>query len=424
MGLKCGTGKYPITPDKPCILGGYAGRESQSCGKYDDLYASVIYIQNEIYQFLIITYDLLGIDNLFCDKVKNKIFEKYRIPKNNIIINATHTHSGPEGFPGYMKDGFLTDKYYNDEAYTNFVIQKTLEAVSNSSKSKENVYALFSKGKSRGLYSNRTDGSLDYDNDVFILRFISENNKTKAVVVNFSCHPTVLGNDNLFISTDFIGFMRQTLSDRLDKCTICVLNGCAGDISTRYTRRSQDIDEARRIGNELALQIEGILSKGYKINLDSFNSKKLKINFPRRNDIDINDIKLKMQKINESINCSGYPEEKKNLGIQLQEYENAIKIQNSKFYENIVIEFNIISLGDLSIITIPGEPCSKIGIELKKILFQKPVFVAGYCEDYKGYIISEEEYKKDGYENLVTLLPYGSAEYIIEKLAEELKNCN
>lgn len=418
MGFKLGVGSRIITPHEPCFLGGFANRDHKSIGINDDLFVNTMYLKNDNYDFLLISYDLLGVDKYYCEKIKTLIYKTYNIPNENILISAIHTHSAPEGFPVNLKRGLFTEKFNIDEKYQEFVIDKTIQAVYDSINFLNDVCAFASKGKTRDLYGNRIQKNYLYDDDLYIVTFKNDSGKTIGAIVNFSCHPTVLGDKNYYISADFVGYMRRCISKSLDECIVIALNGSAGDISTRYTRLSQDFKEAKRIGEELANQFLLSLSESKKIELNNIKRKNLQFEFDRRLDLDITDIDKQVIKLREEMNKLTDEGDKRKIMIQLQVLENMHDL-NKYELKKIVVKISIIDIGELRIISIPGELFSELGLKIKNSS-DKFTLIAGYSEDYVGYIITESAYIKGGYENLVTLLPRGSSEKIINSIINNI----
>ncbi|AST56604.1 neutral alkaline non-lysosomal ceramidase [Thermoanaerobacterium thermosaccharolyticum] len=342
------------------------------------------------------------------------VYKTYNIPNENILISAIHTHSAPEGFPVNLKRGLFTEKFNIDEKYQELVIDKTMQAVHDSINSLDEVCAFASKGKVKDLYGNRIQKDYLYDDDIFMIRFKNGFGKTIGAVVNFSCHPTVLGDKNYYISADFVGYMRKHLSKSLDNCLIIAMNGSAGDVSTRYTRLSQDIQEAKRIGEELANQFLLSLNESKKIELNNIKRKNLLFEFDRRLDLDITDIDKQVIKLREEMNKLTDAGDKRRIMVQLQVLENMHDLSKYEL-KKIVVKISIIDIGELRIISIPGELFSELGLKIKNNT-NKFSLIAGYSEDYVGYIITESAYQKGGYENLVTLLPRGSSEKIVSPI--------
>lgn len=414
MGFKLGVGSRIITPHEPCFLGGFVNRDHNSIGIYDDLYVNTMYLKSDNYDFLFISYDLLGVDKYYCEKIKTLIYETYNIPGKNILISAIHTHSAPEGFPANLRKGLFTKKFNINEKYQELVIDKTLQAVHDSINSLDEVCAFASKGKVKDLYGNRIQKDYLYDDDIFMIRFKNDFGKTIGAVVNFSCHPTVLGDKNYYISADFVGYMRKHLSKSLDNCVIIALNGSAGDVSTRYTRLSQDIQEAKRIGEELANQFLLSLNESKKIELNNLKRKDIVFGLDRRFDLNIDDIDKQIIELREKKKKLTDEGDKRKIEVQLQVLENMHDLGIFEI-KKIEVKISIIDIGELRIISIPGELFSELGLKIKNNT-NKFSLIAGYSEDYVGYIITDNAYQKGGYENLVTLLPKGSSERIVSSI--------
>jgi len=74
-------------------------------------------------------------------------------------------------------------------------------------------------------------------------------------------HPTVLPATSTLVSADLAGAVRRALADRLDGAWVAVATGCAGDISTRATRRAQTPEECARLGEVAAAQIVDVIAR-------------------------------------------------------------------------------------------------------------------------------------------------------------------
>lgn len=86
---------------------------------------------------------------------------------------------------------------------------------------------------------------------------------------------------------------------------------------------------------------------------------------------------------------------------------------------NVTLRSVIFHLGDLEIITIPGELFSTFGMEIKKH-FEAPMrIVWGYANYSAGYIVEKEEFGK-GYESMQTPFPQGEAELYVDHLIQSL----
>jgi hypothetical protein len=59
--------------------------------------------------------------------------------------------------------------------------------------------------------------------------------KPVAILVNYACHPVILGPDNLQYSADFVATMATTVEQAFDSAPLCLfLQGADGDINPYY----------------------------------------------------------------------------------------------------------------------------------------------------------------------------------------------
>ena len=99
--VKVGFSQINITPPIGTCLSGY-NYERPSKGVHDELFARTLMIDFEGGLLCLVQMDLIGIDEHFVEELFNEV--KYLgIKKDNLIICATHTHSGPQGI-FYKKD--------------------------------------------------------------------------------------------------------------------------------------------------------------------------------------------------------------------------------------------------------------------------------------------------------------------------------
>ncbi|MCK5704109.1 MAG: neutral/alkaline non-lysosomal ceramidase N-terminal domain-containing protein, partial [Cyclobacteriaceae bacterium] len=95
-GWKAGVARMVITPQQSMWLAGYAARTDPSDGKLHDLWAKALALEDaDGKQTVLITTDLLGLPKIMSDKIRDRLMEKYKLSRAQIILNSSHTHSGP-----------------------------------------------------------------------------------------------------------------------------------------------------------------------------------------------------------------------------------------------------------------------------------------------------------------------------------------
>lgn len=92
--LLAGAAKVVITPPVGADLCGFGGREGASVAVHDDLRAAALYLESST-QVMVITCDLIGLDDATVAEVREGIAGQTGMPGGNIMIGCSHTHSGP-----------------------------------------------------------------------------------------------------------------------------------------------------------------------------------------------------------------------------------------------------------------------------------------------------------------------------------------
>ncbi|MCX7825574.1 MAG: neutral/alkaline non-lysosomal ceramidase N-terminal domain-containing protein, partial [Verrucomicrobiae bacterium] len=95
MSLQAGCAVRDITPTKPSFLVGYPHVARISTGVHDPLLASALYLADGETTLLLIGLDILFISQRSTAICREAISRATGIPAGNILISASHTHSGP-----------------------------------------------------------------------------------------------------------------------------------------------------------------------------------------------------------------------------------------------------------------------------------------------------------------------------------------
>ncbi|MBA7552985.1 hypothetical protein ES705_45565 [subsurface metagenome] len=95
-GWKAGVARVVITPEHSMWLAGYAARNRSSEGILHDLWAKVLVIEDARGErAVLVTTDLLGLPKNLSDRIRNQLEAKFELSRAQIILNSSHTHSGP-----------------------------------------------------------------------------------------------------------------------------------------------------------------------------------------------------------------------------------------------------------------------------------------------------------------------------------------
>src|SRR5688572_10735217 len=94
---QAGVAAVNVTPREAMWMAGYAARTKPSEGVAQDLYVKALALEDaEQNRLVIVTMDLIGVPRPLRDAVEQKVQSQYGLPRQSLLINASHTHCGPE----------------------------------------------------------------------------------------------------------------------------------------------------------------------------------------------------------------------------------------------------------------------------------------------------------------------------------------
>ena len=93
---KAGAARLKLTPKENLWLEGYASRTNAMTGVLHDIWAKALAIEDgEGRTGLIVTLDVCEIHRTLSDRIRGEIGRRFGLKRDSIIINASHTHTGP-----------------------------------------------------------------------------------------------------------------------------------------------------------------------------------------------------------------------------------------------------------------------------------------------------------------------------------------
>lgn len=399
----------PKAPYFPSYMSGHAMRTELAVGILDDIFVRVLNVAINKERLLLIAVELIGLSKEFSEEVINYVADKYNVNKENVIVSFTHTHSGPE-----INHKHFNTKHDNSVAdkYMVWVLDKIKEAVDLSFTNKEVlVKAYMKKTIINGLYGSRNDLEYVGDKDFIVLKFVDEDSNTVANIINFACHPTVLGPQNLEISSDVSGYISKHYESLSDNTTIVIL-GAAGDMSNRLYRKGYDKNELERVANGIIAQNDKN-DKFKEIDVSSLNVSR--INIKKSFDIDYDDLEARYVNIKNIIETTDSFDIKKVYTSALSFLDRTLN--NRVATHDLDLEFRVINIGELKILTFPGELFSIFGLELKTKYDFDLIF--GYTFYNGGYYWDEASYGTS-FESAVSTLPKDITKQIFSELFENM----
>ncbi|MGI6338461.1 MAG: neutral/alkaline non-lysosomal ceramidase N-terminal domain-containing protein [Bacteroidales bacterium] len=399
-GWKAGVAKTVITPGETVWMAGYANRTKPAEGKIHDLWAKALYLEDtQGNQVLLVTMDIESIPREISGRIKERLKAETGMEKEQIVLNCSHTHSGPVLKSDYMYVYLLDDRQRAlIDNYTGWFEDKIVQLGKEAARRTEPVKVSAQNGTVRFQVNRRNNkeseltsltplqGPNDYS--VPVLKVEDETGRIKAVVFGYACHATVLSGYEW--CGDYPGFAQIELEKLYPGATAMFFQGAGAD-QNPLPRRS--IPLAKQYGKELAAAVERVINEPMR-------------ELQPRLTVAYSEIQLDLGPI---------PTKK-----ELKKYRKELTGYEKKWAENTLAKLKgggslptaypypvqVWRLGNQTIVSLGGETLISYAIRLKELLGED-IFVMGYSNDVMAYIPSDEELLKGGYEIISSQRAFG-----------------
>ncbi|MCM8804072.1 MAG: hypothetical protein NC833_02320 [Candidatus Omnitrophica bacterium] len=398
--LKVGVAKYNITP--PLDQARYLGPKGVAIDIIGEFCARATVFDDGKRKTAIVLLDISEFFPNITNGIRKLASKWTDIPGENILVCATHTHSGPrvidyddpEDYGGRIsKHKSLTEK---TQTYLNILYRCAASAVflANSyrkpAKGKIGKISVPGIGRPRvrmkdgsiGHFTishsikdidlNKIESESPYDDSLYILIFEDKDRKPICGLANFGCHNALTFIPKLH--TDFFGWTMSKIENELgSKFVFSLMAGPEGNVHP-----------AGLIEHGISLDIaESLVPVAGKI---LYNA--------------IKKIWKKLTPLKEktvfSVSKEVYFPWRKPLTARGKQYVHNRKVAGGKQdKKGCFSELQLIRIGELAILGLPGEVFHEIAMNLKNKSPFKYTWVISLCNDELSYIMPSYEHKRD-----------------------------
>jgi len=435
--MKAGLAVVDITPPVGYRMSGYF-RERLSTGKSNPLKAKAIVLHQGNTSAALVFCDIIGISLDVSSRARRIAAKKTGIPAENILITATHSHTGPLYF-GALRKHFHNlaiaehgmDPYEKVD-YSSELVKKIVRAITRAGSNAEPVRLKAGVARQESLSFNRRfhmkDGTVRFnpgvlnpdivkvagpiDPDVGIVFFDKTGgNGPEATLVNFTLHLDTVGGTRY--AADYPFYIEQSLREVYgDDFVLLFGTGACGDINhidvTGKERLKTDY-----IGRTLAQAIKTKAKSLYNIDVPSLGVRSEIVRVPlQRYGPD------KVAWARENIKKVGTRE--LSFLEQVEAYKIlAIQMRQS---DTIGLEVQVFRLSsDLAVVGLPGEVFVDLGLAIKRASPFATTLVIELCQDAPGYIPTKKAFAEGSYETVNSRIAPGGGEKMAEAAIRLLK---
>ena len=365
-GFRAGTASSDITPSWPVPLGGYGARQGRlSEGVHDRVFARALWLDDGSTRVVIIATDLVGSSREIRDTVKKRLGDVH------VILAATHNHSGPGGLVRYPDDplvkllvapamGAFDAKLY--DACVDRFVEVATKARDAAKESVPSFATLDVPEFTRNRRAEHYKAAAPVDPALGGL-FLDD----RPALLNYTAHGTVLGAKNMLISSDWPG----PLAAKLD---CLVTNGAEGDIAPNAPGGADGFERCVKMAEGLAAKVPGLAELRTPVT----------------------------------------------PALRYIEREITLPKSTMPFMPKTSV-IGLLVFGEAVLVCVPGEMGVELGLQLKKALLGRGfrhAWILGLANDHLGYFLTEEQFRKGGYEASISFYGARMGPWLVERLLE------
>lgn len=394
--MRAGVARVKITPELPFWLTGYAARTHPANKVMQDLWAKALALDDgQGGRVVIVTTDLLGLPQEVSDVVAARVQEKYHLKRSQLLLNSSHTHSGPTVWPNLqVLFDMNAEDHERTKRYGEKLIGDLTQVVGEALGSLAPAELGYAQGEV-GFAANRRFADSDkyphpVDHSVPVLRVMSPDGKVRAVLFGYSCHNTTLTGDFYEVSGDYAGYAQAALEKANPGATALFMMLCGGDQNPKPRNR---VELAEQHGNELAGAVQKTLKAAFQ-----------PVKGPIKAAYEITNLPFapRTRAFFEEEAKSNDVFKARRAKLMLAAFDRNQPVR-SVAYPVEAIRFN----KDLTFLALGGEVVVDYGLRAKREYPNEHLVVAGYSNAVMSYIPTVRILHEGGYEAESSMIYYG-----------------
>lgn len=416
--LRVGFSSVITTPPTPIWLYGYANenRRTPFSGKAHDVFAnSIAFADAAGDRSVLITLDLCVLRKSEAQRVMDLLTKRTGLPPERILINLSHTHSGPmigrEDFGRYPVPEEMIKLVVE---YTDFLIERIAESAEKALADLRPAKVSWGRGEvgfvrnrrtfdENGRYAGMGPNPDGYsDPRVTTLRVDEPDGTLRGVVFSLACHAVTLGPANIQLCGDFPGFAKQYLAERHPDVTPLFVQGCGANANSAPRAKPDHMAQAQRHGRELADAVDTVINGELTPVHGSIQAAKEWLDLPLR---------LRSRaKLEEEANGPAATAHNPKRVLELLDKGETPAVSHRSSVA--MWRFD----DDLILVALPGETVAEYIPRIEEVVDPDKLWVAGYCDEVFGYLPTAKIIRESGYEDRGLVREIGQFDDAVEEV--------
>jgi hypothetical protein len=432
--MMAGVARSKITPPKGIYLIGYGDRAKDNTGVHDELTATALVLDDRMTRIAIVALDILTINEFIVDRIRN------RLAPIEVVLCCSHTHSGPVAYADEKSPR-------KNREYIDSLVERIVEAVEHAESQLSPARLEYSLGEASVGINRREkmpDGSIDIgrnpegprDGSVQVINILftnkenSEDSRRMATIVNYACHGTVLGPDNLLVSADWIGAMRQKVESELGGLSL-FLQGATADINPdMYWEDSGAFEMVAEQGWQVAEAVSAaVRSESHKLIDTPLRIERTEVWLPTESkvtsDLPPQNYRKALLAMNNMPSFMSMFTDR--MLDKLYPWRSIIEDRGG--FWSVPMRINVLRIGELAIVTYAAETFTEIGMKVKSVSPADYTLFASVSDGCISYLHTAESHDEGGYEVDIAPLAYrypgrlqaGCEKLVLDATAEQMQ---
>lgn len=402
--LEAGAARVCITPPLGIRMQGYAVRDHGAEGVHDDLYARVVVLRQGGVEAALVACDLCHMPVALADRMRALIAHRCGIPAEHVMINCSHTHSGPS----FLGTG-LEARY--GQALVDHIVgavgwaRREMKAV-RMRRGRLGVQLGINRrqitAEGRVVIGRNPDGPVIPHVDFALL---TAGARPVAVLFSHACHPTTLTARNYDISADFPGAAQAVIEAELG-CPALFLQGACADVNPEA---SGSFAEVALLGRRLAYTVLKGLTESAEEDPGPLRVREMTVPLPLETGrMTLPEARSEHERRSRTlaeIEARVREGAGAQLLLELWEAERQARWAKERYEalqtdEPLRLAFpaHALAVGDVCFIGFPAEIFASIGLEILAFSPYAQTVVLGYTNGYYGYFPDAAAWDLGGYE--------------------------
>lgn len=402
--LSAGVHRAIINPPKGIYLIGYGDRAKGNIGVHDDLTATALVFDNGRKKLALVACDLLCLNEYIVDRIRAAVGGEIEV-----LICCSHTHSGPIGYAD-QRSG------HRERVFIDNLVEKIGNAVKEAAATVQPARISWAQSTADIAVNRREkleNGKMIIgenpngiaDRSVLILSVMGLDGKRLATLVNFACHGTVFGPDNLLVSADWIGVMRARVEKALGG-KILFLQGATGDLNPKMGWGREDcwqmvVEQGERVAEVVIAACQGTQKplKGTELDLAR---REIWLPFEEKAEAPTPPT-IYRKRILAMANLPEWLSFLTDFLLNIR-YPWKSRLETRDGFWATPLRINAVRIDHFSLVTFGCETFTGIGMKVKDYVPGGFIMFASITDGCIGYLPTDEAHAEGGYE--VDLAPY------------------